>query len=289
MLSFRLAGVPVSVHLSFLLLAFFGWLRFEDPMYTAAWTIGVFFAILAHEAGHAFTARGFGAPGVRIMLFAFGGATTYPLITRITPGRRFLISAAGSAVGIATGAALMAFGTSQGWFDVDFGGWPPYERISPDFLSVMAVGYIEAALFWGILNWLPMRPLDGGQMVQSLLEMVVPSIAEQATRAVSLVIGVPVIIWALLNQQLFIAMIVGFMLMSGLRGQSTASQRSQPQAGSQAPASEGDAVASGPSHSGSGEGAANDTGYPPDARGDAPSPGSGRRPDPADEPPEFPI
>ncbi len=217
MLKFRLGGVPVSVHLSFLILALFGWMRYGTAVYTAAWTVGVFFAILAHEAGHAFTARAFGAPGVRIMLFAFGGATTYPLITKITPGKRFLISAAGSAVGIATGAALMVVGANQGWFDLDFGGWPPYERINPDFLSVMVVGYIEAALFWGILNWLPMRPLDGGQMVHSLLEMVAPSIAEPATKVVSLAIGVPVIVLALANQQLFVAMIVGFLLLSGLR------------------------------------------------------------------------
>lgn len=217
MLNFRLGAVPVAVHLSFLILALFGWMRYGTAVYTAAWTVGVFFAILAHEAGHAFTARGFGARGVRIMLFAFGGATTYPVTTRITPGRRFLISAAGSAVGIATGAVLMYVGTSQGWFDLDFGSWPPYERINPDFLSVMVVGYIEAALFWGILNWLPMRPLDGGQMVHSFLEMVAPSIAEPATKAVSLIIGVPVIVFALANQQLFMAMIVGFLLVSGLR------------------------------------------------------------------------
>jgi Zn-dependent protease len=217
MLKFRLGAVPVSVHLSFLILALFGWMRFGTAVYTAAWTVGVFFAILAHEAGHAFTARGFGVRGVRIMLFAFGGATTYPLTNRITPGKRFLISAAGSAVGIATGAALMLVGSNQGWFDLDFGGWPPYERINPDFLSVMVVGYVEAALFWGILNWLPMRPLDGGQMVQSFLEMVAPSIAEPATKAVSLAVGVPVIVLAVANQQIFAAMIVGFLLMSGLR------------------------------------------------------------------------
>jgi len=216
-LKFRLGPIPVSVHTTFLILALFGWMRYETAAYTAAWTLGVFFAILAHEAGHAFTAYGFGARGISIMLFAFGGATTYPLTTRMTPGKRFLISAAGSAVGIATGAVVLVVGANQGWFDLNFSRFPPFDRINPDFLSVTMVGYIEAALFWGILNWLPMRPLDGGQMVQSFLEMVAPAIAESATKAVSLAVGIPVIVLSLANQEIFIAMFVGFLLMTGLR------------------------------------------------------------------------
>ena len=216
MVKFRLGAVPVTIHLSFLILALFGWLRFEDPAYTIAWTVGVGLAILAHEAGHAFTARAFSTPNVAIMLCAFGGATTYPLTTRITPGRRFLISAAGSAVGIATGAALLAVGSNQGWFDIRL-AFPPMRIAQLDPLTVLAFGFIEAALFWGILNWIPMRPLDGGQMVQSLLEMTFPAVAERATRAISLVVAIPIIIWGLVNGFIFLAMIVGFLLLSGLR------------------------------------------------------------------------
>lgn len=277
MLKFRLGAVPVAVHLSFLVLALFGWMRYGTAVYTAAWTVGVFFAILAHESGHAFTARGFGARGVRIMLFAFGGATTYPVTTKMTPGKRFLISAAGSAVGIATGAVLMVVGANQGWFDLDFGGWPPYRRINPDFLSVMVVGYVEAALFWGILNWLPMRPLDGGQMVHSFLEMVAPSIAEPATKAVSLAIGVPVIVLALANQQIFVAMIVGFLLLSGLRSPPRPQPRPSP------PRSEQEQSASGAAQ-------------PPPQPGDPATPveraedlPDTRRDDPSVPPPDFPI
>ena len=216
-MTFRLGPVPVTLHGSFLLLALFGWLRYETLEYTLAWTLAVFLAILTHEAGHAFTARAFGATKVAIYLFAFGGATTYPVSTNMGPGRRFLVSAAGSAVGIATGAIAIAIGVQQQWLTVEL-AWPPLVLLRPnDFLVVFLISFITAALVWGILNWLPIRPLDGGQMLHSFLEIVAPSIAETGTKVVSLAVGIPVIVVALAYQEVFAALIVGFLLMSGLR------------------------------------------------------------------------
>ena len=228
LLKFRLGAVPVSVHFSFLFLALLGPVSILDSRsgrtggetiaFTVAWLLGVFLAILAHEAGHAFTARSFGARNVSIVLYAFGGATTYPLTRTMTPGRRFLISAAGSAVGIVTGAALLAAGTALGWWDPQVGLFDFIVfRRQTDVVLLLAWSYVFAALIWGILNWLPIRPLDGGHMLESFLEMVAPSIAETGTKVISLAVGVPVIIFALSSGNWFAAAIVGFLLMSGLR------------------------------------------------------------------------
>ena len=106
-MKFPFFGVPVSVHWSFLIVAFFGINRFDSAVEVGGWTLAVFVAVLLHEAGHAFTARAYGSADVAITLFALGGYTTWVPKPSMGPGKRFLVSAAGSAVGIAVGASLI--------------------------------------------------------------------------------------------------------------------------------------------------------------------------------------
>ncbi len=97
MLRFSMFGIPVAVHWSFPLI---GILAMGQPVeLILAFVVGVFIAVLAHEMGHALTARAFGARQVTVTLFGLGGLTQYPANTPLTPGRRFLIAASGSAVG----------------------------------------------------------------------------------------------------------------------------------------------------------------------------------------------
>lgn len=203
MLTFSLFGVPVRVHLSFLIIALFGLGRYTG-LDIAGWTIGVFVAVLLHESGHAFTARAFGAHPVTITLFALGGYTTWPVGRQIGPGKRFLISAAGSAMGIAVGGTLLA-------------AWR--QDVFADFPSVALAGiesFILAGLFWGVLNWIPILPLDGGHMVQSLLELVWPSSATKVTRVVSVIAGTVAIFVAIRLQEPILALFVGLIMVTGL-------------------------------------------------------------------------
>ena len=63
MLKFPLLGVPVTVHWSFAIVAFFGIGMYDTAPEIGAWTEAVFLAVLLHESGHAFTARAYGATG----------------------------------------------------------------------------------------------------------------------------------------------------------------------------------------------------------------------------------
>ncbi len=105
-LRFSLAGVPVGVHLSFLIIAIVS--PSNRPVDMALWVAVAFLAVLLHEAGHAFTARRFGAEPVSITLFALGGVTTFSAEKSLSPHRRLVISAAGSAIGIVLGGAVLA-------------------------------------------------------------------------------------------------------------------------------------------------------------------------------------
>mgnify|MGYP000278902774 FL=1 len=204
MLKFPLFGVPVSVHFSFLLVAVFG-LGVYRGWEIAAWTGAVFVAVLLHESGHAFTAKAFGGTSVSITLFALGGFTSWGAAQTMGPGRRFLISAAGSAVGIAAGLALIGLGRSGALDGL------------PDLAIVFLDSFVWAGLVWGVLNWVPILPLDGGHMLQHGLEMFIPSKAASIARVVSILAGVAAIVAALYFRQTFLAIFVGLITLMGVR------------------------------------------------------------------------
>ncbi len=213
MITFSLLGIPVRVHFSFALIAVLALGQLEGAE-IVAWTAAAFLAVLAHEAGHAFTARHYGAKSVAITLFALGGVTTFPTTTELSPGKRFVISAAGSAVGVSLGGALL-LARSAGWFDS-----------TSDFAWVTIGSFIYVALVWGILNWLPILPLDGGHMVVSLLEMVTPRRALGIAKVVSVVTGMAAAVAAVVVlDSPFLAFFVGFIVVTGLQQGSQRSGR----------------------------------------------------------------
>ena len=218
MLRFPLLGVPVSIHWSFLFVAVFG-LGVYSGWEIAAWTCAVLVAVLLHESGHAFTARAFGASPVSITLFALGGYTSWGAPRRIGPGRQFIISAAGSAVGIAAGLGVIGL-SRMGVFDG-----------LPDLAFAFLRSFVWAGLVWGILNWIPILPLDGGHMLQHALEMVTPTKATPIARWISVVTGAAVVAIAFYFGETFLAIFVAMITFMGFRQGQTdqpAEPRSQP-------------------------------------------------------------
>ena len=188
----------------------------------AIWTIAVFLAVLAHEAGHALTARAYGLRQVSITLFALGGATTFPVTDRLTPARRFVISAAGSAVGIVLGG-IVGLLWLNGVFDD-----------ATELVRLAALSFIWAGLGWGVLNWIPIRPLDGGQMLTSALQIVNPARGAVIARVISGIVGGSIVVaslvlervtptdsdallWANRMNWTYIAIFVAFITVIGLK------------------------------------------------------------------------
>jgi Zn-dependent protease len=216
-LKFPLFGVPVSVHFSFLLVALFGFGQYQG-WEIAAWTGAVFVAVLLHESGHAFTARAFGGTSVSITLFALGGFTSWAAPRDVGPGRRFLISAAGSAVGIVAGLAVIGLGRAGALDNL------------PDLAFAFLESFVWAGLGWGVLNWVPILPLDGGHMLQYGLEMFTPTKAAGIARVVSVIAGVAAVVAAFYYGQTFLAIFVGVITLMGLRSGNDAEQQPPPAA-----------------------------------------------------------
>ncbi|RLE14412.1 MAG: hypothetical protein DRJ28_05770 [Actinobacteria bacterium] len=204
MLRFPLFGIPVGVHVTFLFVALLGATAYSG-IDIAIWTAAAFVSILLHEMGHALTARTFGAQGIAVTLYGLGGVTTYSHSSTLSHGRSFLISAAGSATGILAGGAVLLVGRSGA-----------FSGVSHE-MEVFLNSFIFTALVWGVLNWVPIVPLDGGHMVQHLASMVnedkAPLISQVITW-ISVAIVVPI---AIANGFTFAAIIVVVFALSGLR------------------------------------------------------------------------
>jgi len=200
-LRFRLFDMPVTVRGSFLIIAaLIGFVGVGDATQTTAWIVIVFVSILIHELGHALTARMYGS-AVAIELNGLGGLTRWSTPKgELTPGRRALIAAAGSAVGLVFGGLVWLLASQFG----------PYEPL----LGFILESTIYVNVFWGLLNWLPIRPLDGGHLLESLLEKVAPNRAETIARLVFTLTAAAALVVAINLRLIFIAVLAGWLLLS---------------------------------------------------------------------------
>lgn len=204
MLQFRLFGIPVQVVPFFFLTALL--IGPHDLAGAALWLPVAFVGVLSHELGHAAAIRKQGfAPA--ILLHGFGGATTWSAHRPLPPSRRIMISAAGPAVGIAIGLAALALTRILALDD------PMFRR-----LLLFAVW---VNLGWGVLNLLPILPLDGGEIVTAAAEGVLGAQGRRIARFVSLAACVVLGLWALSQGwwwSTILAAVLAFANFQALRG-----------------------------------------------------------------------
>jgi Zn-dependent protease len=174
---FAIAGIPVRIHPLFWLFTIMPMFsdRAFDSLRAACWLSVVLISVLIHELGHALTARYFGAKPW-ITLYAFGGLASYlpqDLTRRFDPTlRSILISIAGPAAGFLFAAIVLAILQLAG-FRVSIHGLSidldeRLANINP-YLLFFLVQLIFVNIVWGLLNLLPVYPLDGGQILQAIL------------------------------------------------------------------------------------------------------------------------
>ncbi len=172
-LHFRLFGIPVRVHPFFwivTLLLGLGGSEPADPIRVLIWVAVVFVSILVHEFGHALTQRYFrGHPWVT--LYGFGGLASCNDCDR-SPRAQLLISFAGPLAGFLFAGGivliLLALGRFRG-FELD---WIP---VRWDFfrstLDLIIAYLLLVNIAWGLINLLPIYPLDGGQIARELFTL----------------------------------------------------------------------------------------------------------------------
>jgi stage IV sporulation protein FB len=207
-LRFRLAGIPVTIHVSFLLVVGLLGLGIGDVERLVVWVLVATAAVLLHELGHGLVGRAAGLQP-RIDLAGFGGVTSWSPSGgsrgRLGRGWSLAISLAGPGIGFAGGLVALLVGV-------------PCCRIPATAgLAGFAAGvWLFASFAWGVLNLLPILPLDGGQALRELL----PGTPEQRLRraaAVGVAIGVALVVWALLQERTFLTLLAGWITWSNVQ------------------------------------------------------------------------
>jgi stage IV sporulation protein FB len=172
-LHFPLLGIPVRVHPFFWVVSLFLGMRGKDtdPTDIMVWIPVVFVSILVHEFGHALMQRRYGGHP-RVTLYGLGGLAFCDDCDR-SPSRQILILLAGPGAGFLLAGIIVAILKALGHFSRFTLDWVPI-RILP-FDSPMMDLVIEDLLviniMWGLINLLPVYPLDGGQITRELFTL----------------------------------------------------------------------------------------------------------------------
>src|SRR5208337_1611564 len=180
---FRLAGVDLFLHWSWFLVAVFEIERRRGRYTSITWNVleylTLFAIVLLHEFGHAMACRQVGGTANHIMLWPFGGVAYVNPPQR--PGATLWSIAAGPLVNVVLAPILYAvlqMAKSAGLPDS-----------MPDVYSFLhSVLFINLGLL--IFNILPIYPLDGGQILRSLLWFVMGKARSLMVATVLGIIGI---------------------------------------------------------------------------------------------------
>jgi stage IV sporulation protein FB len=158
----------VRVEPFFVIVAVLFGIQLQPLWLVFAWVVLVFLSVLIHEMGHALTYRVLGQRSA-IVLHGFGGFTIPTGGGRrvLSKGRSIIVSLSGSFTQIAVLGIPALVALNSDWAEArqfqwefisrDFNWWPILELLA--FISI----------WWGLLNLLPIRPLDGGHVAEELV------------------------------------------------------------------------------------------------------------------------
>jgi Zn-dependent protease len=162
-----LAGIPVRVHATFLLLL--AWIALAyavagatpaGVVFNLAMVVAVFATIVVHELGHAVVARRLGGVTREITLLPIGGIASMERVPE-RPGDELAVALVGPAINLGL-ALVLALGVrvAGGGYDVD-------TDVSVVHAFVVQLMWIQLAL--AVFNMLPAFPLDGGRALRALM------------------------------------------------------------------------------------------------------------------------
>jgi len=160
---FRLSGIEVFLHWSWFVVAVYEIQQRDGGRYSSIkWNIleylGLFAIVLLHEFGHALACRQVGGRANRIVLWPLGGVAYVDPPPR--PGATLWSIAAGPLVNVALVPVILGLGyvsRQAGWY-----------QLAPDLHTLLKrIFLIDIWLL--AFNILPIYPLDGGQILRSLL------------------------------------------------------------------------------------------------------------------------
>jgi Zn-dependent protease len=205
---FNFAGIDVFLHWSWFLVAVYE-IQSRNTRYSSIlWNIleylALFLIVLIHEFGHALACRSVGGNANRIVLWPLGGVAYVDPPPR--PGATLWSIAAGPLVNVALVPVFLAALSGARAMGL--------AATSPDVFQLLRnVAWINLGLL--IFNILPIYPLDGGQILRSLLWFVFGRAWSLMIAAVVGLLGAVAFIGlALWRQDLWLGVIAFYMIMN---------------------------------------------------------------------------
>lgn len=224
-LCFSVAGFQIRVHPLFWLIAILFGSSAGSPARLLGWVIAIFVSITIHELGHALALRRFGQES-QIILYAMGGLTVPESISwsgryasvAISPNQQIFISLAGPFAGFLFAALLLGVSIPLGGVIIPttiFGFVPFPYILFPDgweILTSFFMSLLWVNIFWGLINLMPVHPLDGGSVVRYILIQTDPLNGLRASLWVSMITGAAVAAAGLLLlQSTYMAILFGLL------------------------------------------------------------------------------
>ena len=167
--AFRVFGISIEVHVSFILLV--AVVLLSLPVYGVGWVffLATMFAfVLFHELAHALVAKRAGVGIDNITLMFFGGVASVEVPEN--PRLELLMASAGPALNIAVALACLLI--------IHYAGIAPigiFDAMSPSNFTLTASQLLHTVLYANTLlalfNIIPGFPMDGGRILRSILAM----------------------------------------------------------------------------------------------------------------------
>ena len=205
---FRFAGIDLFLHWSWLLFAAYEIQARAGNYSSISWNVleylALFLIVMVHEFGHALACRQVGGTANQIVLWPLGGVAYVNPPQR--PGATLWSIAAGPLVNVALAPilyGLVLLGQSSGWA----------ETMPNAYAFLLAVLYIDLVLL--IFNMLPIYPLDGGQILRSLLWFVLGRARSLMAATIIGFVGVAgLIAFAVWRQSVWFGILSAYILMN---------------------------------------------------------------------------
>lgn len=209
---FRVAGIDVYLHWSWFLVAYYeinqraG--RYSSPVWNVLEYLALFGIVLLHEFGHSLACRQVGGRADRIVLWPLGGVAFVQPPER--PGPILWSLAAGPLVNVVLFPVLLALSVLMHMAGA--------VNVAPDAVRLLdTIAFINAGLL--IFNLMPVYPLDGGQILRSLLWFVLGRAWSLTVVTVLGFLGVAaLVLLALALQDLWLGVIAAFILLNCWNG-----------------------------------------------------------------------
>ncbi len=189
------------------------------------WVGAMLLSILVHELGHTFAFRRCGISS-HIVLYHFGGLAIpdghrvawSSSTQREDPQTSIFISIAGPALEIFSAVALIFAINLAGYAaptDALMQRFLPAQTGAPipnDLVSYFVGFYCYVSIYWGLLNLLPIYPLDGGKIARSLMQLFGnPAVAVPYSLMLSVGVAAIIALYGFSNGETYLAIMFGIL------------------------------------------------------------------------------